>query len=132
VTIAKYFFFSIIAMALNIGSQYLSLVIYGGFASLYVAILIGTLIGFVAKYFLDKKYVFNFVARARVEEAKVFSMYGITGILTTVIFWGVEIGFDMSFDSKYAKYIGAFVGLSIGYILKYFLDKRYVFKGCNS
>jgi len=48
--------------------------------------------------------------------------------LTTFIFWGTEIGFDAFFENENAKYFGAVIGLSIGYIIKYFLDKKYVFK----
>ena len=50
------------------------------------------------------------------------------GILTTIIFWVVEIGFDIIFKFDSAKYIGATIGLSIGYIAKYILDKNFVFK----
>lgn len=50
------------------------------------------------------------------------------GVFTTFIFWGFEIGFDLIFKTEMAKYIGAVFGLSIGYIIKYFLDKKFVFK----
>ena len=62
------------------------------------------------------------------EDSQKFILFSIMGVFTTVIFWGFEIGFDYIFDSEIAKYIGAVIGLSIGYIIKYFLDKKFVFK----
>ncbi len=50
------------------------------------------------------------------------------GVFTTFIFWGFEIGFDVIFENQNAKYAGALLGLGIGYIVKYFLDKKFVFK----
>jgi len=49
------------------------------------------------------------------------------GIITTLLFWGVELGFDYFFDHHLAKYAGAITGLSLGYLIKYHLDKRFVF-----
>jgi putative flippase GtrA len=51
-----------------------------------------------------------------------------TGGGTTIIFWTTEVLFDALWQVEIAKYIGAVVGLSIGYSIKYFLDKKYVFK----
>ena len=93
----------------------------------------GTLTGLIAKYILDKKYIFYYVVKDKKEDSQKFILYSIMGVFTTLIFWGFEIGFDYIFDSEIAKYIGAIIGLSIGYITKYFLDKKFVFKGnvCN-
>lgn len=49
------------------------------------------------------------------------------GILTTCVFWGMEIGFDFVFSTIHMRYAGAAIGLGLGYFFKYQLDKRYVF-----
>ena len=50
------------------------------------------------------------------------------GVFTTLVFWGAELIFDtiLPFDS--AKFLGAAIGLGAGYTMKYFLDKRFVFR----
>ena len=90
---------------------------------------IGTLAGLLSKYILDKKFIFYHKPKGKVDDAKKFIRYTIMGIFTTVIFWGTEIGFDKYFEDENAKYAGAVLGLSVGYIIKYFLDKKFVFKG---
>jgi len=76
---------------------------------------------------LDKHYIFTFETSSQRENLLKFLTYGLTGILTTSIFWGFELVFDYLFDTKLARYLGAVIGLSIGYVVKYHLDKRYVF-----
>lgn len=131
--ILKYSFFALIATIINLFTQFISLAIYSQNFSLYIAMFFGTLTGLIAKYILDKKYIFYYVIKDKKEDSQKFILYSIMGIFTTLIFWGFEIGFDYIFDSEIAKYIGAIIGLSIGYITKYFLDKKFVFKGnlCN-
>jgi len=123
----KYSIFAIISTLFNLLFQYLSFLVYSDFGSLYVAMFFGTLAGLVAKYILDKKYIFYHTPIDRLDDARKFSIYSFMGIFTTTIFWGTEITFDTIFESPYAKYIGAVAGLTIGYIIKYFLDKKYVF-----
>ncbi|MCT7466708.1 GtrA family protein [Aliarcobacter cryaerophilus] len=129
----KYSFFALIATIINLFTQFISLAIYSQNFSLYIAMFFGTLTGLIAKYILDKKYIFYYVVKDKKEDSQKFILYSIMGVFTTLIFWGFEIGFDYIFDSEIAKYIGAIIGLSIGYITKYFLDKKFVFKGnlCN-
>ena len=126
--VLKYSFFALIATIINLFTQFISLAIYSQNFSLYIAMFFGTLTGLIAKYILDKKYIFYYVVKDKKEDSQKFILYSIMGVFTTVIFWGFEIGFDYIFDSEIAKYIGALVGLSIGYIVKYFLDKKFVFK----
>ncbi|WP_258237390.1 GtrA family protein [Arcobacter sp. AHV-9/2010] len=129
----KYSFFALIATIINLFTQFIILAIYLQDFSLYIAMFFGTLTGLIAKYILDKKYIFYYVVKDKKEDSQKFILYSIMGVFTTVIFWGFEIGFDYIFDSEIAKYIGAIIGLSIGYVTKYFLDKKFVFKGnvCN-
>jgi len=124
----KYTFFSVIAIFVNLSSQYISFQVYNGAASLYVAILAGTLVGLVCKYTLDKKYIFYHETKSNKDNMSKFILYSLTGALITSVFWISEIIFDRLFEQDYAKYLGALIGLIIGYTTKYFLDKKYIFK----
>ena len=96
--------------------------------NIYVSIIVGTIAGLILKYYLDKKYIFNFNTDRVIKETKIFILYSITGIFTTFIFWTLELVFHYFFHIKYMKYLGAVLGLTIGYIVKYHLDKNIVFK----
>ncbi|MCE1274677.1 MAG: GtrA family protein [Chlorobiales bacterium] len=50
------------------------------------------------------------------------------GVVTTVIFWGFEFGFDHLFGTRELRYLGGMIGLGIGYVSKYHLDKQFVFR----
>lgn len=54
----KYTLFALIAILFNLLFQYFSFALYSRAGSLYIAMFLGTLAGLVAKYFMDKKYVF--------------------------------------------------------------------------
>lgn len=123
----KYFICAVISTLINLVFQYLSFQAYSGLADIYVAMFIGTLAGLVSKYVLDKKYIFYHKPENKKQDVKKFISYTLTGGITTIIFWGAELGFDVIFGGEIAKYIGAVLGLSIGYIAKYNLDKKYVF-----
>ncbi|MBF0203416.1 MAG: GtrA family protein [Desulfamplus sp.] len=125
--VIKYTIFAVISTLCNLLFQYLSFAVYSDFAALYVAMFFGTFAGLVAKYILDKKYIFYHIPKDKKDDAKKFALYSLMGIFTTIIFWGTEITFDATFQDPNAKYIGAIIGLSIGYAIKYFLDKMYVF-----
>lgn len=120
--------FAIISTVVNLSFQYMSFSLYNGIGSLYAAMALGTLAGLVIKYILDKKYIFFHVPHNKHDEGKTFLLYSLTGVFTTVIFWGFEIGFDYFVAHDKGKYLGAVLGLTIGYIVKYRLDKRFVFK----
>jgi len=126
--ILKYIIFAIIATVANLFSQFLFLKYYCGKGSLLVAMIIGTFIGLIIKYILDKNFIFYYVINEKNKEAKKFYLYSIIGVFTTLIFWSFEISFNIIFKNEIAKYFGALLGLSIGYILKYTLDKKIVFK----
>ncbi len=123
----KYTIFALISTLFNLLFQYFSFGIYTGFGSLYVAMFLGTLAGLVAKYILDKKFIFYHTPADKKDDAKKFVLYSFMGVFTTIIFWGTEIAFDTLSEDPNAKYLGAVIGLSIGYVIKYFLDKKYVF-----
>ncbi len=123
----KYALFAAISTLVNLLFQWISFLFYVGWGSLYLAMFIGTLAGLVAKYILDKKWIFYHTPKDKKDDAKKFILYSFMGVFTTIIFWGTEITFNALFESPNAKYLGAVIGLSIGYIIKYFLDKKYVF-----
>lgn len=132
----KYILFAVIATAVNLSSQFVTFTIIEKVAflsileniSLVLGILVGTATGLLTKYILDKKYIFKFQASSVKHDTKTFMLYTYVGIFTTCIFWGTELLFDLLLKTDSARYIGAIVGLSIGYAIKYFLDKRFVFK----
>ncbi len=123
----KYTVFAVIATLINLLFQFFSFSLYQGTADLYVAMFFGTIAGLIAKYVLDKKYIFFHQPQSKSQDLKKFLAYSFTGVFTTIIFWGTEIAFDVIFEHPAAKYIGAIIGLSIGYVSKYLLDKNYVF-----
>ncbi|MCD6116156.1 GtrA family protein [bacterium] len=125
--VAKYIFFAIISMGVNILTQHLVLLAYGGAYSLYTAMACGTIAGFVIKYILDKRYIFYYTSRSHFDTVKKFILYSLNGVVTTGVFWCTEIGFDLVLKNSSAKYYGAVVGLSVGYLAKYWMDKRIVF-----
>lgn len=123
---ALYTLFALIATAVNILAQ--DVVIRLWESALLLSVIIGTGAGLVAKYILDKRYIFRFQTRNAAHDGKTFVLYTLMGVLTTVIFWGFEFGFDHLFNSKEMRYLGGVIGLAIGYVIKYQLDKRFVFR----
>ncbi len=118
---------ALVAMATNIGSQELTVRAYHGPFQIALSVFIGTGVGLVVKYLLDKAFIFRFRARDKLHDAQTFGLYTMTGVVTTAIFWGFEFSFDQIFQSKDMRYLGGLIGLAIGYWTKYRLDKRYVF-----
>lgn len=124
----KYVVFALVATIANLASQYMFCIVYKGSFSLYLAMGIGTLVGLIVKYILDKKFIFSYFSKNASEECKTFIQYTGMAIFTTLIFWGFELGFFYSFENKKLRYLGAILGLAIGYTLKYQLDRIFVFK----
>jgi putative flippase GtrA len=116
-----------IATAINIGAQDVSLRIYSGQFSIAVSVAVGTIVGLIAKYILDKKYIFSFKAKDAAHDVRTFVAYAAMGLVTTAIFWSFEFGFNQMFHTKEARFTGAVIGLAIGYISKYMLDRKFVF-----
>ena len=123
----KYGVFAIIATLINLASQELTIRIYAGSYTLYVALLVGTMTGLISKYCLDKKFIFAFVTRSQRHNLRTFIAYAVTGVLTTALFWSFELGCEFLFGGKSARYSGAAIGLTMGYVVKYQLDSRMVF-----
>jgi putative flippase GtrA len=123
-----YLLLAVIATLLNIAAQDLCSRLYAGPFALVYAVVVGTGVGLVAKYILDARYIFRFRAESLAHGSQAFILYVGAGILTTLVFWGFEFGFDHLFQSKEMRYAGAVIGLSIGYLCKYQLDKRFAFR----
>jgi putative flippase GtrA len=119
---------ALIATGTNIGAQELTVRAYDGPFQIALSIFIGTGVGLVVKYLLDKAFIFGFKARDTMHDVQTFGLYTVMGIATTAIFWGFEFGFNHVFQSKEMRYLGGLIGLAIGYWTKYHLDKRYVFR----
>ena len=124
----NYAIFALIATAANIGAQDLVIRTYSGAYDILASVVVGTGVGLVVKYILDKRYIFRFRARSVAHDSKTFALYTVMGLATTVIFWGFEFGFHHIFETKEMRYLGGVIGLAIGYLTKYHLDKRYVFR----
>jgi putative flippase GtrA len=116
-----------IATLTNIAAQDMTTRVYHGAYDVMVSVLVGTGVGLIVKYLLDKRFIFRFKARDLAHDGRTFLLYACMGILTTLIFWGVEFLFDHLFQTKELRYLGGVIGLAIGYFTKYHLDKKYVF-----
>lgn len=122
-----YAFLAVIATACNIGAQDIVIRNYLGPHSIIFSILLGTAVGLVVKYVLDKRFIFNFQAANAAHDSRTFLLYALMGVITTAIFWGFELTFAYLFDTHAMRYLGGIIGLAIGYVAKYELDKRFVF-----
>ena len=123
----KYSVFAGIATILNIVAQDVTVRLYAGPRWLYASMGVGTLIGLLVKYFLDKRYIFFYSSKGLIEDGRKFVLYSFMGIGTTLIFWGIELFFEYVFHSRVMRYSGGIIGLFLGYWVKYQLDKRFVF-----
>jgi putative flippase GtrA len=125
---AVYALVSVLATIANIGTQALSMWIYSGAYAVALSVLVGTGMGFPIKYVLEKKYVFAFKADNLGHDTRLFILYGVMGVFTTAIFWGIEFAFHHLFGTDGMRYLGGAIGLTVGSFIKYHLDKRFVFK----
>ncbi|MAQ81987.1 MAG: polysaccharide biosynthesis protein GtrA [Maritimibacter sp.] len=126
--VIRYAAFAVIATLANLGAQRVVLAVRDDGWTLMLAIAVGTGVGLVVKYLLDKRWIFldgSTGARAHGER---FSRYTLTGVFTTAIFWGMETVFWMIWQTDLMRELGAVIGLAIGYVVKFQLDKRFVFR----
>ena len=125
--ITKYIFFALIATILNLWVQRFVLGVNTSDISLLIAIVLGTLVGLVVKYTLDKKWIFYYKTYEIKKDTKLFLKYSLYGVLTTTIFWIFETSFWLYYKDDLMRELGAIIGLSIGYYMKFKIDKKYVF-----
>ena len=121
-------FFAAISTLLNLLTQRFILSFDKTNLYFLIAIISGTLVGLVVKFFLDKNYIFFDNNNNSSNLKKKFGLYTLMGTFSTMIFWGTESIFWIIWRNENMREIGAVLGLTIGYIIKYRLDKRYVFR----
>jgi putative flippase GtrA len=127
----RYIAFAVVATLANLAVQraVLSIALLPAMLAFPLALAAGTLAGLVAKYVLDKRWIFDDRSRGVEAHGRLFSLYALTGVATTAIFWGTETLFWLTWQTDAAREIGAVLGLAVGYAIKYRLDRRFVFAG---
>lgn len=123
----RYALFAVVAILVNLITQVFVLHFYLQPFALTVALIFGTGTGLVTKYILDKRWIFFDPSIGVAAHGRSFTLYAITGVLTTAIFWGLEYGFDGLTPDGSWRYLGGAIGLAIGYAVKFHLDRRFVF-----
>lgn len=126
VVFARYVAFAVIAGILNLSTQAVTEWLLPETA-LIIAVLAGTAVGFGTKYILDKIWIFADPVRERRDELRKVTLYGLSGVATTLFFWCVEFSAWHLFQTTEAKYLGGALGLAGGNWLKYRLDKKFAF-----
>ena len=122
-----YVVFAAISMSANLGSQKLAYLVYQAAFAVPLSVCVGTGVGLVVKYLLDKAWIFHYEHRSAAHGARTFALYVLMGLGTTAVFWGVEFAAGALFHTENARLVGGALGLTIGYFTKYQLDKRFVF-----
>lgn len=123
----RYLAFAGIATLANLAAQRMVLGLGDPQSAFIPALLLGTVVGLVIKYVLDKRWIFADHSSGLAAHGRSFSLYALMGVATTAIFWGSETIGWLVWKSQLAREAGAIVGLAIGYLVKYRLDRRFVF-----
>jgi putative flippase GtrA len=124
----RYLLFALFATLANLAAQRLMLTFVEGGRGLTLAIALGTAVGLIIKFELDKRWIFFNRSRSLSTYGKTFMLYSIMGAFTTAIFWVTETAFWLVWQSNFMREVGAVLGLGIGYITKYKLDRHFVFR----
>jgi putative flippase GtrA len=125
---SRYAAFAVVASAANLAAQALFLQFYSARYALAGALVLGTGTGLITKYVLDKHWIFADRSTGLAAHGRAFTLYSLTGLATTAIFWGTEYGFDRLTPDGHLRYVGGAIGLAIGYCAKFQLDRRFVFR----
>lgn len=125
--VLRYAGFAVLATLANLGAQRLVLLTADAPLHFALAVIVGTGLGLVVKYALDKRWIFADAETGLRAHGRKFSLYTAMGLVTTAIFWATETGFWMVWQTHTAREIGAVLGLAVGYLVKYQLDRRFVF-----
>ena len=125
--IVRYAFFAVVATLANLAAQRIVLSI--GTSAFYfaTAVGVGTMVGLIIKFLLDKRWIFYDQVAGLKDHSQKLSLYTAMGVITTAIFWGTETAFWLIWQTDMMRELGAVIGLSIGYVVKYNLDRRFVF-----
>jgi putative flippase GtrA len=125
--ILRYALFAVIATVANLGVQRLVMRLGDHTLVFLAAVFLGTLVGLVIKYVLDKKWIFFDAGTGLKQHGQKFGLYTAMGLVTTAIFWGTESLFWFVWHTEPMRELGAVLGLAVGYVVKYRLDRRFVF-----
>lgn len=125
--LVRYVLFAVLSTAANLLTQELVFQLAPALR-LPLSIAAGTIVGFAVKYVLDKNWIFYDAYTSHTHEIRKVMLYGAFSVVTTGIFWAVEVSFWAIWETSAAKYTGAVLGLSIGYAAKYLLDRQFVFR----
>lgn len=132
VLILRYAAFAALATIANLAVQRGVLRAIESNLGFVLAVLAGTAIGLVLKYILDRRWIFFDIPRSGAMHGKKFTLYTLTGVFTTAIFWGAETAFWMIWQTEFMREAGAVLGLAIGYVVKYRLDRKFVFPAASA
>lgn len=124
----RYTVFAIVASLANLMVQSAILAGLAGPIGYAIALVAGTATGLVVKYLLDRRWIFFDRSSGVRAQGRQFTLYSLTGVATTLIFWVSETTFLLVFDSMTMARVGAALGLAVGYLVKYRLDRRFVFR----
>lgn len=123
---ARYALFCVLAGVCNLATQ--ELVIYQApRLPIMAPILAGTVVGFAVKYVCDKLWIFDDPFGGSRGELRKIALYGAFSVLTTGVFWTIELASWTIWRTPEAREIGGAVGLTVGCWLKYLLDKHWTF-----
>lgn len=125
--VTRYAAFAAAATLANLGAQRLVLMVDDGVTGFAAAVFVGTLVGLVLKYVLDKRWIFGDRSTGAAMHGRKFTLYTAMGVATTAIFWATETTFWVIWRTDLAREAGAVLGLTVGYVIKYRLDRRFVF-----
>ncbi len=123
----RYTAFAVVATVANLAMQRLVLAFGESTAFFILAVGMGTLVGLVIKYLLDKRWIFQDTSTGVKAHSQKFMLYTVMGLVTTAIFWGTETAFWLIWKTDMMRELGAILGLSVGYVVKYKLDRKFVF-----
>jgi len=130
--ILRYAAFAALATFANLATQRVVLRLDDSDYAFYLAVVAGTAIGLVLKYILDKRWIYLDTSEGVAAHRKKFSLYTLTGVFTTAIFWGAETSAWLIWHTEFMRETGAISGLIVGYVIKYKLDQKYVFSAPRS
>ncbi|OWU85756.1 polysaccharide biosynthesis protein GtrA [Oceanicola sp. 22II-s10i] len=126
--VLRYAAFAVVATLANLAAQRVVLAAGETAGWFALAVVVGTGVGLVIKYLLDKRWIFGDLETGAAAHGRKFSLYTLMGVVTTAIFWGTETAFWLIWQTDLMRELGAVLGLSVGYVVKYHLDRRFVFR----